>query len=144
MASLVPYSRISSLSPFAEWLGAVNDLMASDNSSADIAPASMMMDVEETAEAYAVSVTVPGVKREEIDVELNQGRLNITVDKKDSESEVKKNYVHRETRAYHAVRSVYLKDADTSGLTAQLKDGMLTVNIPKKTNNANVQKIEIA
>lgn len=142
MASLVPYTRISSLSPIAEWLGAVNDLMTSDASNADIAPASMMMDVEETGDAYAV--TVPGVKREEIDVELNQGRLNITVDKKDSESEAKKNYVHRETRSYHAVRSVYLKDADTSGLTAQLKDGVLTVNIPKKTNNTNVQKIEIA
>lgn len=144
MASMIPYTRIPSIAPFADWLGAMNDLMAPDNSGTDIAPASMMMDVEETPDAYAVSATVPGVKREEIDVELNQGRLNITVDKKDSDEVAKKNFVHRETRAYHAVRSVYLKDADTTGLTAQLKDGVLTVNVPKKKNNVNVQKIEIA
>lgn len=144
MASMVPYTRIPSLSTVADWLGAMNDLVAPSSSTSDIAPASMMMDVEETPEAYAVTATVPGVKREEIDVELNQGRLNITVDKKDSEEVAKKHYVHRETSEYHAVRSVYLKDADTTGLTAQLKDGVLTVNIPKKKNNADVQKIEIA
>ena len=143
MASLIPYSRIPAIAPLSDWLGFVNDMMSPDSSS-DIAPASMMMDVEETPDAYAVTVTMPGVKREEIDVELNQGRLNITVDKKDSEEEAKKNYIHRETRSYHATRSVYLKDADTTGLTAQLKDGVLAVNVPKKRNSSDVQKIEIA
>ncbi len=144
MASMIPYTRIpASFAPF-DWLSAMSDLMTPSSTGTDVAPASMMMDVEETPDAYAVTVTVPGVKREEIDVELNQGRLNITVDKKDSEEDAKKNYVHRETYSYHATKNVYLKDADTTGLTAQLKDGVLTVNVPKKKNNADVQKIEIA
>lgn len=144
MASLVPYTRIpTSVFPFTNsWFDTFNDLM--NSSTDDIAPASMQMDVEETADAYAVTLTVPGVTRDQIDVEMNQGRLNITVDKKDSDDVAKKNYIRRETSEYHATRGVYLKDAATSGLTATLKDGVLTVNVPKKKQDENIQKIEIA
>ena len=143
MASLVPYTRIpASLFPFNGWMDSFNDLMG--NPTDDIAPAIMQMDVEETPEAYAVSLTVPGVAREQIDVEMNQNRLNITVDKKDSEETQKKNFIRRETSEYHATRSVYLKDADTAGLSATLKDGVLMVNVPKRKQDVNVQKIEIA
>ena len=83
------------------------------------------------------------MSRDEVDVELNEGRLNISVDKRDSEEVAHRNYVHRETSAYRAVRSVYLKDADTVGLTAVLKDGVLTVNVPKRNQSGNVTKVEI-
>ncbi|MBR2835866.1 MAG: Hsp20 family protein [Coriobacteriales bacterium] len=105
---------------------------------------SFMLDVQDNPENYIVEATLPGVNRDQIDVELNEGRLNITVDKQDSEEVTKRNYIHRETTSYHAVRSVFLKDADTTGLSAQLKDGILTVNVPKRTQNTNVCKIEIA
>lgn len=143
MASMIPYTRIP-MSALNDWFGYMNDLMNTDTTNKDIAPASFMLDVEEKPDGYEIQATLPGVKRDEIDVELNAGRLNITVDKKDSEEVQKKNYIHRETSAYRATRSVYLKDADTTGLTAQLKDGVLTVSVPKKRENSNVQKIEIA
>ena len=143
MASMIPYSRYAT--PLANWFGLMDEL-ANNNDAArgDIAPSSFMLDVQDNPEGYVVEATLPGVDREQIDVELNEGRLNITVDKQDSEEVVKRNYVHRETSAYHAVRSVYLKDADTAGLSAQLKDGILTVNVPKRTQNAHVTKIAIA
>lgn len=143
MASMIPYTRLP-LNALGDWFGYMNDLMNPETATKDVAPASFMLDVEEKPDGYEVQATLPGVKREEIDVELNEGHLNISVDKKDSEEVAKKNYIHRETSAYRAMRSVYLKDADTTGLTAQLKDGVLTVNIPKRRENANVQKITIA
>lgn len=143
MASMIPYNRYTA--PIANWFSMMDDLANSrEVSRGEIAPASFMLDVQDNADGYIVEATLPGVGRDEIDVELNEGRLNITVDKQDSEEVVKRNYLHRETSAYHAVRSVYLKDADTAGLTAQLKDGILTVNIPKRTQNSNVTKIAIA
>ena len=102
------------------------------------------MNVEDAGDAYVVTAELSGVKRDEIDVELNEGRLSISVDKKESEEEKGKNYLHKETSEWSATRGVYLKDADTTGLTAQLKDGVLAVNVPKKRNNSDVQKIEIA
>ena len=101
------------------------------------------MDVQENPDGYVIEAHVPGVAREEIDVELNAGRLVIDIDHKDSEDVEKRNYVLRETSAFHATRGVYLKDADTAGLTAVLKDGVLTVNVPKRLQNANVTKVTI-
>ena len=141
MAMMVPYGRLNALN---DWFNMVNDLVSTDPSTrAESFPASFMMDVQENADGYVVEATLPGVSRDEIDVELNEGHLNISVDKKDSEEVAKRNYIHRETSSYRAVRSVYLKDADTAGLTASLKDGVLTVNVPKRTQNSNVTKIQI-
>jgi HSP20 family protein len=137
---MIPYGRFNTL---GDWLSAVSDLAAEAPSRTDLAPASFLLDVQEAPDGYVVEVTVPGVQRDEIDVELNEGRLNITVDKRDGEEVAKRNYIHRETGAYRAMRSVYLKDADTQGLTAALKDGVLTVNVPKRTKSGNVTKVLI-
>lgn len=101
------------------------------------------MDVQETDDAYVIEADMPGVSRDEIDVELNEGRLSISVEKKVEEEEDEKNYLHRERLAYSASRGVFLKDADVSGVSASLKDGVLTVNVPKMKEDANVTKISI-
>ena len=101
------------------------------------------MDVEDAGDKYVVSAHVPGVKRDQIDVELNEGRLSITVDKKDSDEEKAKNYLQKETGEYTCTRGVFLKDAATAGLTAKLTDGVLTVNVPKQDAKANVTKVSI-
>lgn len=140
MAMMVPYGRFNALN---DWFNMMNELASTDSTPRDNFPSSFLMDVQENAENYVVEATMPGVSRDEIDVELNEGRLNISVDKKDSEEVAQRNYIHRETSAYRAVRSVYLKDADTTGLAATLKDGVLTVNVPKRTQNGSVTKIQI-
>ena len=101
------------------------------------------MNVEDAGDAYVVTAELSGVKRDEIDVELNEGRLSISVDKKESEEEKGKNYLHKETSEWSATRGVYLKDAATSGLTARLDGGVLTVNVPKQDEKANVTKVSI-
>lgn len=140
MASLIPYGRINTL---GNWFDAINELANLDQRMGSDMPAAFKMDVEETDTGYVVEAHVPGVAREEIDVELNEGRLVIAIDHKDAEDVEKRNYLVRETCAYHATRGIYLKDADTAGLTATLKDGVLTVNVPKRTQNANVTKVLI-
>lgn len=141
MTTMIPRSRFAS--PLNDWFNLMNQIAADTDRTPDIAPAFFMMDVQENPDGYVIEVTVPGVSRDEIDVELNEGRLNISVDKKDGPEVAERNYIHRETSEYRATRSVYLKDADTQGLTAQLKDGMLTVNVPKRVPNGSVTKILI-
>lgn len=144
MASMVPYGRRNNLGDWfgaGNWFNAMNELAGVGRD--DAPTASFMMDVQENPDGYVAEAFIPGVGRDEVDVELNEGRLNISVDKRDSEEVTQRNYVHRETTAYRAVRSVYLKDADTVGLTAVLKDGVLTVNVPKRNQSGNVTKVEI-
>ena len=83
------------------------------------------------------------MKREEIDVELNEGRLSISVDKKESDEQKSKNFLYKETGEWSATRGVYLKDAATAGLSAKFEGGVLTVNVPKQDEKANVTKISI-
>ena len=71
------------------------------------------MNVEDAGTAYVVTAELPGVTKDQIDVELNEGRLSITVDKKESDEEKGKNYLHKETGEWTATRGVYLKDAAT-------------------------------
>ena len=106
-------------------------------------PADFKMDVEDAGDKYVISAHVPGVTRDQIDVELNEGRLSITVDKKDSDEQKAKNYLQRETGEYTCTRGVFLKDAATAGLSARLADGILTVNVPKQDEKANVTKVSI-
>ncbi len=141
MASMVPYDRFSrSLRtwPFDAFDGFFDAPLATLSKDA-----SFKMDVEDAGEKYVVSAELPGVKREEIDVELNEGRLSVSVEHKETEEQKGKNYLYKETGEWSATRGVYLKDAATAGLTAKFDGGVLTINVPKQDQKANVTKISI-
>jgi HSP20 family protein len=136
---MVPYDRYGRLAHQMFPFDMLDDFMSIPES----VTADFKMDVEEKDDGYVISAHVPGVKRDQIDVELNEGRLSITVDKKDSDEEKGKNYIHKETSEYSSTRGVYLKDAATSGLTAKLADGVLVVNVPKQQEKENVTTVSI-
>ncbi len=141
MASLIPYSNYERALRRQFPFDMLDDLLASPltvNSND-----AFKMDVEDTGDAYVVSADLAGVGRDEIDVELNEGRLSISVEKTETEEEQGKNYLHKETHAWSATRGVYLKDAATEGLSAKLDGGVLTVNVPKQDAKANVTKVSI-
>ena len=138
MSAMVPYGRFNVLDDLFDAFTSPRAVAARET-----CPAVFQMDVQENPDGYVVEAFLPGVSRDEIDLELNEGRLNVSVDKKDSEEVAKRTYIHRETGEWRAVRSIFLKDADSTGLTAALKDGVLTVNIPKRTKDAGVTKILI-
>ncbi len=143
MASMVPYDRygraVRRQFPFGDFF---DDFFTSPLVSAS-SDSAFKMDVEDAGDAYVVSAQLAGVNRDEIDVELNEGRLSISVEKKETDEEKGKNYLHKETREWSATRGVYLKDAAVEGLSAKLENGVLTVNVPKQVEKANVTKISI-
>ena len=102
------------------------------------------IDVEDKGDAYEVKAYLTGVTKDDLDVELNEGRLSISVNVEEKEEEDKgKNYLQREFTSYSATRGVYLKDAASEGLSATFADGVLTVNVPKFVEKKNVTKISI-
>ena len=141
MANMVPYDRygraLRSVWPV------LDDIFGTALEPLTTQSSGFKMDVEDTGDAYVVNAELPGVTREQIDVELNEGRLSISVEKTESEEHTGKNWIHKETGAWSATRGIYLKDASTTGLTAKLENGVLTVNVPKQEEKVNVTKVSI-
>lgn len=95
-----------------------------------LAPA---VDVSENEKGYSISVELPGVKKDDVTVEVHENVLTIRGEKK-SEREEKKDKTHWIERSYGSFsRSFTLPPAAVvDEMKASFKDGVLTLEIPKK------------
>lgn len=141
MASMVPYRSMFGLRPATSLFDAFDDMM--DLASAPMSTKAFPMDVEDKGDSYEVKAYLTGVSKDDIDVELNEGRLSIAVKVEEKEEDKGKNYLQKEFTSYSATRGVYLKDAACEGLSARYADGVLTVSVPKIVEKKNVTKISI-
>ena len=141
MAGMVPYSDYEKALRRAWPFGAFDDFFAP--LAAISADDAFKMNVEDAGDRYVVTAELPGVKKDEVNVELNEGRLSVSVDKKESDEEKGKNYLHKETSEWSATRGVFLKDAAASGITGKLEGGVLTISVPKQAEKSNVTKVAI-
>ena len=95
----------------------------------------MKTDVRETEDGYEVDVDLPGFKKDEIKLELNQGYLVISAEKSlEKANENKKGKMLRQER-YAGVmqRSFYVGDSVTeSDVKASYESGVLHICVPKK------------
>lgn len=101
------------------------------------------LNLSESDNAYEVSVDLPGIKAEEVNVELRHGDLWITGERQ-GESEEKGRTWHRIERYYGQFRRVVRlgDDVDAEHIDAEFKDGVLQIRVPK-TEQAKTKKIEI-
>ena len=95
----------------------------------------MKTDVKETEDGYEVIVDLPGFKKDEIGVELENGYLNISASKgldKD-ETDKKGKYIRKERYGGSCQRSFYVgEDLKVEDIKANFKHGILSLSVPKK------------
>jgi len=101
-------------------------------------------DVTETKDAYVFKADIPGVKKEEIEITTTGNRIQIS-GKRESEQESKTETVYAYERQYGSFsRSFTLPDgADIDHAKTELKDGVLTLVVPKLAT-AQTKKIPIS
>lgn len=89
-------------------------------------------DISETDTAYLIKAEIPGVKKEDVKVTIENGMLTIQGERK-MEKEEKDKKFHRIERSYGSfMRSFRVpEDADESSVKAEFKDGMLNVTLGK-------------
>lgn len=96
----------------------------------------MKTDVREHEGGYEVDVDLPGFKKDEIQVELENGYLTISASKgldKD-EQDKKGKYIRQERYAGAMQRSFYVGDGvSQEDVKAKYEDGILRLSIPKKS-----------
>ena len=107
----------------------------------------MKTDVKETDDGYQVAVDLPGFKKDEIKIKLENGTLTINaakgLDKDEKNKEGK--YVRRERYAGSMSRSFYVGDAiKQEDVKAKYEDGILRLSVPKKEAKAVENKKYIA
>ncbi len=94
----------------------------------------MKTDVRETEAGYEVDIDLPGFKKDEINVELNNGYLSISAAKGlDKEEKKEGKYIRKERYAGSMSRSFYVGDAiKQEDVKAKYEDGILRLSVPKK------------
>ena len=107
----------------------------------------MKTDIREHEDGYELDIDLPGFKKDEINVELENGYLTISAAKgldKD-EQDKKGKYIRKERYAGAMQRSFYVGDAVTQeDIKAKFEDGILKLSIPKKDAKAVETKKTIA
>jgi HSP20 family protein len=90
------------------------------------------VDISETDAAYLIKAEIPEVGKENVKVTLQDGMLTIAGERKQEKEEKNKKF-HRIERSFGSfTRSFRVPDdADANAVTAQFKDGMLNVTLPK-------------
>ena len=103
------------------------------------------VDVEETDHEYVVRTELPGVKKEDLDVSIQDGVLTINAETRYETEEKKGGRIIRQERRYGKyVRSLRLgTDVDSSKVKAEYKDGVLRVILPTR-EEAKPKQIQVA
>lgn len=90
------------------------------------------VDIVETEKSFALEVAAPGMKKEDFQIDFNDGKLTISGERKFEKESKDVNYHTRETRYGSFSRSFYLpENIDESKIKASYEDGILNVTIPK-------------
>ncbi len=96
-------------------------------------------DIKEGDNAYTLTIDLPGVKKEDINIDVGNGALTVSANNDVSSEEKDKNgnYIHRERRSGSFSRTFSVsKELDASKLKASYKDGVLEIVVPKIAEEA--------
>jgi len=90
-------------------------------------------DVKEIKDAYVIKADLPGLRDEDVDVSLSGNLLTISGKRQEEHREEGESYYAMERSSGTFARSFTMPDGvDGTSVTADLKNGVLTVQIPKK------------
>ena len=99
---------------------------------------SIKVDVKEDDKGYTIKADIPGVKKEDIEVDVEDDEITLRAETKKEKEEKKDEKVVYSERSYGVVsRSFTLPtEVDAKGANAEYKDGVLTLTLPKKANGS--------
>ena len=105
----------------------------------------MKTDVKETDQGYEVDVDLPGFKKEDIHVDVDGDTMTIRAERhsEHEDQDKKGNYVRCE-RSYGSYQRAFdISGVEVADISAQYNDGVLKLNMPKKSAVVNAKQIEI-
>ena len=102
------------------------------------------VDIRETRESVTLDATVPGLRKEDVSIDYEDGHLKISADKQANDAD---DFIHREIHrsAFSRWFSVDEEVYDVGKIDASLDEGILSITIPKKVEAVKPlpRKIEV-
>lgn len=91
-------------------------------------------DISETADGYKLEADLPGFRKEDIHIDIDDDILSIQAEHKDSndEKDGKGDYIRRERYYGSYSRSFNVSEIDVENIKAAYENGVLTLTMPKK------------
>jgi HSP20 family protein len=90
------------------------------------------MDVIDLGDKYEMHVEMPGIPKEDINIEVTPNAVEISAKHETREEDKGKNWLRRERRSMNYYRSIDLPDElKTEDAEAEMKNGVLTLTLPK-------------
>ena len=131
MFELIPFERtmrnLNSFSPFRQM-----EEMQRSFFNANSASSLFRTDVSDLGDAYKLEAELPGFSKDDININIEDERMTISVERKADNSEDKPNYLRRERFYGSYSRSFDLSGIDSDNISASYADGVLSLNLPKQ------------
>jgi HSP20 family protein len=103
----------------------------------------LALDISEDEKSVVIRASLPGFRKEEIDVEVHEGVLTVKAQRTEETETKGERFYRRERHAGALSRRVVLPDSVSDGeVNAELKDGVLTLRIAK-TPETQPKKVRI-
>lgn len=101
-------------------------------------------DIKDNGSEFLLEAELPGFAKEDISINIDGDRLDITARHKTEKEEKKENYVCRERKFGSFSRSFDVTGIDTGAITAGYQDGILSLHLPKQRPvQPEVKRIEV-
>ena len=138
--------RLVRYNPFNDptfWGSSFNDFFK-DTQARDNTPWSPVVDILNKKDHVVLNMELPGMKKEEISINIKDRVLTIKGDKK-IENEDKKDHYYRKERVYGCFKRSFTlsEDVRIDDVSADFKDGVLTLTLKKDTTKEEVRQITI-
>lgn len=147
MTSMIPFNRVNKrIVPFEiNNINSVLDDFFSDmwSPKLDYSTDTFKMDVQDMEESFVIEAEMPGIQKDEINLEMEENTLRIEVKREELKEENEKNYVHKERKFTSMSRKIYLRDVKEDEIDAKLENGVLTITVPKVERAEKVKQIDI-
>jgi HSP20 family protein len=104
------------------------------------------VNIKETTDKYEVQVASPGLKKEDFNIDVDNGMLTISSEKKEEKEEKEGDHITRQEFSFSSFKRSFTipENVDVSKINAAYKDGILTIDLLKKEKKAEDSKKKIA
>jgi HSP20 family protein len=103
------------------------------------------VDACETENGYEIELALPGIRKEDVAIDFQEGKLTISGERRFEKKEEGRRYQMLETQYGTFSRSFYLPDnVNPDKISAHLQDGVLQVTVPKDEQKIMKRKITIS
>ncbi len=102
---------------------------------------SMPVEIEDKGKNYIVKAELPGIKKEDLDIDLDKNYITINAKKEEKKEEEDKSYRKSEFKYGEFSRTVYFQEeVDTEKTEAKMENGILEITIPKLIKEKDAKK----